>query len=164
MATFYPVPPLLVKTELHHEFYRLPNNYTANFSTNYGLLPKRGLGYPLTPTIAHTDLNKDVSKMAADLQRAWPDLIWDLNKKPNRWEDLLVWFDPYDIHLMGAKFLLQVLYTVQEQNEKAAAQIDAVIDEAAIDWVSRNEAVYAQYSSMLELELIYYVQGISFAF
>lgn len=141
MATFYPVPPLVLKTELPPEFYCLPNLYPANFSTKYGFLPKKGLDYPLATTIAHADFNADVSAMAAELQRAWPEQIWELSKKPNRWEDLLVWFDPYDIHILGAVFLLQVLYRIQERNEQASAGMNAIIDEAAFDWVARNEAV-----------------------
>ena len=141
MATFYPPPPLVMKTELPQIFYNLPNDFPANFSTKFGELPKRGL-LPGAPCVIHTDFKNDITVMAAQLQRDWPERIWDINKSPTHWEDLLTWFDPYDIHILGASFLLQVLYRIWEQNAAATKEMEAVIDEFAAEWVSCNENSY----------------------
>ena len=128
----------MVATELHFEFYRLPNLYPGHFSTRFGKIAKRGLNLPLSPGVIHTDFHGDVAAKAAELQRTFPEEIWDV-KAPTRWEDLLVWFDPYDVHLLGAAFLIQVLYRVFETNAATTNQMLAIIDEAAADWVGRNE-------------------------
>jgi hypothetical protein len=126
-----------VQTELPISFYSNPDDRSSLFSTQLGKLPKRSLQFPLQPSLVYSNFLHATCLKAAELQRDYPEEIWNVGM-PTDWLDLYDWFDALDIHLMGASFLIQVLRKVHEQNEVAQREMEAVIYEAATDWVGTH--------------------------
>jgi len=124
--------------QLPLEFYQAPDGYLCTFSTNFGALARKNLSFPLPARIVHTDFRDAIFDKAAELQRQFPDGIWNV-VPPTHWNDLFHYFDPYDVYLMGPEFLIQVLRYVAECNEMANVRILKAIEDAAKEWIERHQ-------------------------
>lgn len=129
--------PARIQTERSILFYSAPEHCASVFSTDFGKRPKRAITLPLQPPVLRSDYWGDVNHKASELQRKYPDDIWDV-RYPQSDADFFNYFDAQDIHDMGPSFLLDVLWKVVTVNEVADALSRQVIDEFAADWVADN--------------------------
>ncbi|KAI9839710.1 MAG: hypothetical protein M1837_002057 [Sclerophora amabilis] len=85
---------------------------TAMFSTDLGARAARMDPDPLDPLVLHSNPQVDRVEMASKLRRKWPVQCRDLSLPIN----LTDYFDYHDIHVLGGRFLWDVLNEIHIQN------------------------------------------------
>ena len=127
-------------TWLSWEYYKRTDDYPYEsiFSTRLGTLPKKQLPLPLPAGLVHSRPQAEVHTKAAELQRLYPEQIWDV-VAPTDWEGLFHYFDAYDTYMLGPKFLVDVLRYVVGRNEQAQKQMVEECKRAALEWILSNQ-------------------------
>jgi hypothetical protein len=119
--------------ELPKDFFKLPANAKALFSTNRQKRAKRDLPDPAPAPIVRSNPLNDVYEKANGLWDKYYDEIYEL-KQPTSWFDLHQFFDAVDLYTDGPDFCYMLIVHLAERIKEQRWETHFLIDKFARDW------------------------------